>query len=833
MRPAVLRTCFPLLMVVLGAAVCVPEKPPIPPQLVGSIAGTIVVGGATGAAADGNTADRMAISRLGKPPGGVPFEVHGRASDADVHWMPGRGGVLFDSGLFDQHSVLPAIEAVAADAQVRDVAFRVEGCAGALFCVFRFTVEGKVPDEDQTAQVLAAMNKYPGPFRLVSRDMIHHGMLAPNDPEYSRQWHYGRIGLEEVWDISTGDPDMVIAVVDSGVVTGHPDLRDRLTRNPADNTLYMADWVNEGISLDGDDIDLIAEDPGDNAAQDGTSTYHGTHTSGTIAAETNNGQGVAGVTWSGQILPVRVLGAGLGGAAFDILQGILWAVGDRDTGRDELVANTLKPAKLVNLSLGGPASEQDAIWQETVSQIINNFQDRYPQRPVLICAAGNSQIRAEQVVPANLDDIITVGAIRVDGVRAVYSNFGPKIDVMAPGGQLDLDQNGDGQPDGVWSTWENTSKFQHGTSMATPHVTGVVALILAAVPNQTHQQIHALLVDTADAAYRCDEGCGAGLIRPLQAILVAGAVPPEPTPVLSVSAREVFFPTGIQSRFFSVDNIGNQTMDYTVVVEGPDAGLFTVTPTTGLVAASSSTNLTVSLARAGATTGTATIRITVASEQPQERLVELRFDDDQYAPRIATQVQVSLYTRQTTGELEVAQQVLATAATGFTYRFDDLLPGQYEVYGVGDDNRDSIFDSLRESFGAYPSEGAPAEEKVITLASDQDVAGIDFTVSVRTLEASFRDGAVGSPCDPTNTPVDCVRLDRPGNEPGCIGSWADGYCTRTCDASDPCPAGSVCQPLICDGGECNVCLQMCVSDFQCREGYVCDFFGNCTPPGFE
>jgi serine protease len=825
--------CVPLLT----ASLCVPPVDPPPVQQRGSIAGSITTSGLNGAMAGGVMSDaRRDAFASSHDIAGVDVQVNetrvAPSKQDEVHWLPGRGVAIFEYGLFNKDTVMPAVQQVLADSGLRNVDVRLEHCAGSRMCGFRIDVNGERADETTTAEVLASMNKVKGPFNVLSRDMIHHGFLAPNDPDYPGQWHYRSIGLEQVWDITTGNPDIVIAVVDSGVVTGHPDLQDRLTRNE-NGTFAMADWVNEGLSNDGDGPDLNAEDPGDGALPGGLNTYHGTHTGGTIGAETNNGQGVAGVTWAGQILPVRALGQGLGGAALDILSAILWAVGDPNTGENILVVNRNKPAKIVNLSLGGPSSEQDEVWVATMNDIINNRDNLYPQRPIVVVAAGNAGQRAETVVPANIPAMITVGATRVDGIRANYSNFGGVIDLMAPGGQLDLDLNGDGVSDGVNSTWENTTRLLHGTSMATPHVAGVISLILSAVPGKTHAEIHDLLVNTADNAFRCNEGCGAGMIRPLQAILVAGAVPPVPRPVLSVGTDELFFATGLQQRVFNVDNIGNEPMEYTIAVEGAEAGNFQVTPTSGTVQPSGSELVTVVLNRNGTQAGNAAVRISVAGTPVQERTVNLRYDDENFQPRIANQVEVTLYTRDATDALVRVQSQVVDRVSNFAYRFGDVLPGRYEVIGVGDDNADRVFDSLRESFGAYPQETASLEEKTIVLGNNEDRTGVDFAVSVRAIDPQARDFTVGAPCTPNTAVVDCANLVSEANpDPACISTWEGGYCTMVCDAQNPCPSGSVCQQLVCGDEGCSACLQLCVSDFQCREGYRCDEFGNCTPQGF-
>jgi subtilisin family serine protease len=223
---------------------------------------------------------------------------------------------------------------------------------------------------------------------------------------------------------------------------------------------------------------------------------HGTHVTGTIAQTTNNGFGVAGVAFGVSVMPVKVLDAAGTGAYSWIADGIHYAV---DNGAD-----------VISMSLGGASGS--AILEEAVAYAYNNG-------VVVIAASGNDN--GAVGYPAAYDAyVIAVGATRYDETRAYYSNYGSSLDLVAPGGDLNVDQNGDGYGDGVlqntfgdttvdWAYW-----FYQGTSMATPHVSGVAALLLTRDPGLTPDEVRDVLQSTAEdlGAAGWDSTYGWGLV---------------------------------------------------------------------------------------------------------------------------------------------------------------------------------------------------------------------------------------------------------------------------------------------------------------------------------
>ncbi len=342
----------------------------------------------------------------------------------------------------------------------------------------------------------------------VHPNYIWKAFTTPNDEFFDFQWHYNAINLSDAWDITKGLASTIVAVIDTGILFDandsnltHPDFVGKI--------LAGYDFIsNPNVSKDGDGRDANPFDVGDDNL-----TYHGSHVAGTIAATTNNTEGVAGINWEAKILPVRVLGVG-GGSLTDILEGSLWAAGLHPS-----IVNP-NPASILNLSLGGPGL-CPAFVQEVYDQII-------AAGKTVVVAAGNENQNAGGFMPASCRGVITTGATDLLGNRAHYSNFGSRIDVMAPGGDTrpGVDVNNDGQPDGVLSTiLDSTNNFNYsfyqGTSMATPHIAGVISLMQALKSDLTPAQALSVLKSTARplSASQCPPNdCGAGLIDALAAL---------------------------------------------------------------------------------------------------------------------------------------------------------------------------------------------------------------------------------------------------------------------------------------------------------------------------
>jgi len=328
------------------------------------------------------------------------------------------------------------------------------------------------------------------------------------DPLYPRQWWLVDdavgINLPAAWDVTTGSASITVAVIDTGTLD-HPDLAGRV--------LPGYDFISDpSRARDGDGRDANASDEGD-WLSDGDcggypaqpSFWHGLFVEGIIAANADNGIGIAGVDGGAKILPVRALGR-CGGTVEDVYEAMLWAAGVQIAG----VPPNPNPAKVINMSLGGWGSCGGAL-QEAVDEAL-------AQGTVVVVSAGNESDDAQNFAPANCAGVITVGATNRAGDRTGYSNFGRRLDLSAPGGEGDRDglilstfnagTEGPGAP---------AYAYAAGTSFSAPMVSGTVSLMLSRNPGLTSGQVLSILQGTSrefPLGTTCAAGgfCGAGML---------------------------------------------------------------------------------------------------------------------------------------------------------------------------------------------------------------------------------------------------------------------------------------------------------------------------------
>ncbi|MDO8657952.1 MAG: S8 family peptidase [Candidatus Levybacteria bacterium] len=263
---------------------------------------------------------------------------------------------------------------------------------------------------------------------------------VPNDPNYSQQWDMKKIGMEETWSITKGSDQVIAAVLDTGIDFNHQDL-------PNQNIVHGRNFAY------GNDNSM--DDHG-----------HGTHVSGTIGASSNNNLGVTGINWNVKIMAVKVCTSSGSCDNSATTQGIQYAA---DNG-----------AKVINMSLGGaPSCAQTPMVQDAINYAIN-------KGVTVVVAAGNDRQDASYYNPASCNGVITVGASTPGDSRASFSNFGSIVAIAAPGTSILSTRLGGG------------STTMQGTSMASPHVAGAVAILLAACPNLSPQQVRDYLVSNAD-----------------------------------------------------------------------------------------------------------------------------------------------------------------------------------------------------------------------------------------------------------------------------------------------------------------------------------------------
>ena len=314
---------------------------------------------------------------------------------------------------------------------------------------------------------------------------------VPNDPQAGKLWNMPVSGLPVAWSLKNSATNVTVAVLDTGIQTNHTDL--------------------QGIFVGG--YDFCA---GSNCAQtdtnpqpDSTSDTHGTHVTGTLAAVGNNSRGVAGVLYGGaKIVPVKVFFQASFTTADALAQAIRWAAGDQVTTTDGKTFTNSNPAKIINLSLG---TDQQS---DTLEDAVKAAQAR---GALLVAAAGN--VGANSLFyPARYSGVLAVGAVNSDFGRSCFSNYGSGLDIMAAGGDGFLQNSACGgrNNEAILSTFPgNDYGYEAGTSMATPVVAGVAALVLAQNPGFSAADITNQLKKTAyfDASSMTASQYGAGVVR--------------------------------------------------------------------------------------------------------------------------------------------------------------------------------------------------------------------------------------------------------------------------------------------------------------------------------
>lgn len=323
----------------------------------------------------------------------------------------------------------------------------------------------KVPAGKTAEEIVDFYNRQPE-VEYAELNYYAYAHYVPNDTYYPKQWNFqdiGGINLEPAWEITTADPNIIVAVLDTGVAYENYDIYERATDLASTHFVAGYDFANDDSHANDDE-------------------GHGTHVTGTIAQSTNNNKGAAGVAFNCTIMPVKVLDT-RGEAPYDtVAAGVYFAV---DNG-----------AKIINMSLGGD------FYSITLR---NAVKYAYNHGVTCVCSAGNEYEYGNKVqYPAGYNNYcIAVGATRFDRTRSYYSNTGSYIDLVAPGGDLDIDQNGDGWDDGiVQQTFDpnDPTDFHYymyaGTSSAAPHVSGVAAM-LASIAITEPDDIRQALQNTA------------------------------------------------------------------------------------------------------------------------------------------------------------------------------------------------------------------------------------------------------------------------------------------------------------------------------------------------
>lgn len=351
----------------------------------------------------------------------------------------------------------------------------------------------------------------PAGLRYVEPDRLLQATFTPNDPLLSSQWGLagpaqgnGVAGVNaySAWDRTDGS-GAIVGVIDTGY-RPHADL--------ASQVIAQYDFISDSANAnDGNGRDASALDPGDfrisgscGSAGTSNSSWHGTHVAGTVAAITNNGLGVAGVAYGAKLVIARVLGR-CGGYTSDISDAIIWTSGGTVSG----VPANPSPAQVINMSLGGqyPCSASP--------EMQNAIDSARSRNTTVVVAAGNSAADASGFSPASCSGVIAVASVGSGGSRAPYSNYGSTVDVAAPGGDSSLGTSGtvlSTYNSGATTPGADSYAYLQGTSMASPHVAGVAALLYAAQASLTPDAVEAAIKNNTRSFPGSCSGCGTGLV---------------------------------------------------------------------------------------------------------------------------------------------------------------------------------------------------------------------------------------------------------------------------------------------------------------------------------
>ncbi len=564
---------------------------------------------------------------------------------------------------------------------------------------------GQEQHKRETIEIVKALRKRPD-IESADLNYIRHAAAIPNDQHYPLQWGYPLINLPQAWDVTalpnTNNQQVIVAVVDTGVFLTHPDLQANLLATGYD---FIS---NPSVAADGDGIDANPDDPGDDATPGGSS-FHGTHVTGIIAAQSNNATGITGVSWGTdtKVMPVRVLGRG-GGTTYDIIQGIRYAAGlSNDSG-------TVPPqrADIINLSLGGPGF---SLTEQAEYNAVRNA------GVIILAAAGNDNTSLPSY-PAAYDSVISVSAVTMTQEKAPYSNFGSSIDIAAPGGNTAADSDGDSYPDGILSTLaDDTAKpvysFYHGTSMATPHVSGVAAILKSLDPQLDPDKFSTLLqagkLTTDIGTPGRDDLFGFGLIDAFKAVESINIDLP---PIVAINhSGPLNFGPFVNQLTFTTRNAGSGTFTITRVAD--DADWLEVDPQ----ALDGSEGLfTVTANRAGLVDGRYRATITVETDNSSPLAIPVTLQVGEHQTKGNTGQSYVLLIDP--GTMEVIHVVNADNDSGnCNYRFDKVPEGEYFIIAGTDLDNDGLICDPGEACGGYPT-----LERLQSVSVYNDMSSLDF-----------------------------------------------------------------------------------------------------------
>ena len=584
-------------------------------------------------------------------------------------------------------------------------------------------------DKHRTLEAIKRL-RASGAYAWVEPNLLHRPFAIPSDALLPQQWHFNAIRLPAAWELTQGDDDVIVAVIDTGILPAHPAFSDPM--NPGCSRLLPGyDFVSDvNRALDGDGIDADPTDPGSDGLAS-ASDFHGTHVASVIGACTDeyNGIGtggnIAGAGWRTRVMPLRVLGRN-GGSSADFIEALRYAAGLPNA------SGTVpeQRADIVNLSFGTPAFSLAEL---------NVLQELRALGITVVAAAGNASSEAPYY-PAAYDGVISVAATTISDTAASYSNHGPTIDISAPGGDNATDLNGDGVADGVLSAagvdvdGDPLAPLTHrfspiaGTSMAAPQVAAVAALMKAVNAGMTPELFDALLARgalTSDLGRAGrDNQYGHGLIHARRAVAAALEAAGDTAPdfaLLSAAPSALSFGSLLESVTVRVENAGNLPLS----VEPPeiDVPWLTLTPLEVDANGLGEFEARVDRSRLPAD-GLFSAQVTFTSEAGT---LALPIRVQRSAIDAGADAGTSYVVLTDEHGQKESHRVSAQARDGaYDFEFTGVANGRYRLYATTDADHDGKICDSGESCGAWYTLDTPA---LLEVADDLD--DLTFTTTFR------------------------------------------------------------------------------------------------------
>ncbi|MDJ0973243.1 MAG: S8 family serine peptidase [Planctomycetota bacterium] len=545
-------------------------------------------------------------------------------------------------------------------------------------------------------------------------DWIVQPLGEASDPLYGGQWNLKAIGCEPAWDVTLGDPDIVIGVIDAGILPDHPDLIDNLEPG--------YDFISDAaIALDGDGRDPDPTDPGDRFLTSGLSSWHGTHVAGICVAQQGNDFGITGVAPGCRVMPLRALGLG-GGFVSDVADAVLFGAGLFNApGRGQL----LEPLRILNLSIGLNIDSTEL--RSACSRAFN-------RGVFLVGATGNTG--GAVVFPARYDSVFAVAAVDARLRATAYSSFGPEVDVAAPGGLSARDIWGRGWPDHILSTVRDETTFPstygigglQGTSHAAPHVSGAAALLLSMDPTLTSTDLKTILRDTAldVGAPGYDVAHGAGLLQVHQAVkaVIARLGQTRPDPILTMPTHSVLFKGFDTLETIPISNGGGGTLAVTAVQASTDDGVLWLSASLIPAPPGEDTNVSavdITVDRNGLADGRYSGTIRLANPDGVLAAVRVLLYVDTL-PRVGKQLHVAAI-EESTG---IARRVTPVQPEyGWRFWLTELPAARYLIRAGEDLDEDTFFCEPADACAWF---GGPTENDAIPVQVETDepaIVGLD------------------------------------------------------------------------------------------------------------